>query len=321
MKLASSVIMGSVLSRTIFCLGLAIVALGVSAEVSALERREGASILKKQPAKESHGKPLWQLGVGFGALSTPYYLGADASQTTVLPTLVPIYRGRFVKMDEQGLRGDLLNSDHWDLDMSFDGSLGVPSDEVEARNGMPDLAPLAMAGPSTIYRFNTEGNGAWSIELALRVGVSVDLDEQEVDYQGLVFNPKVIYEKSFYSRFPNTSKTQSRGFSPSGVWRLKSSIGPMWASQRYNEYYYQVSPEFSTETRTSYMARAGYNGWRFQSSLSYFGEKWLLGLFTRYENTNKSVNEASPLMQNSNNLTVGAAATYFLWSSERRATK
>lgn len=287
--------------RSVMALSFGVMAIAASAD-------DDQPSLKQKPAAS---KPLWQLGVGFGALSTPYYLGADTSQTTALPTLVPIYRGRFLKMDEQGLRSDLIDSDHWELDMSFDGVLGVPSDEVTVRQGMPDLAPVAQAGPSLVYRFDRENNNPWAIELALRLGASLDFDERKVDYQGIVLNPKIIHEVTSQSLFKSV-------FNGDGLWRFKSSLGPLWASERNNAYYYQVESEFATDTRAAYQAKAGYSGWRFQSSVSYFSSNWLVGLFTRYENTDGSVNEGSPLLQETHNFSVGVAATYFFGSSKAR---
>ena len=63
-------------------------------------------------------KPLWEAGLGIGALSFPDYRGSD--QTRLYPVPVPyfVYRGDFLKADRNGLRGEFLNREYVEEDQS-----------------------------------------------------------------------------------------------------------------------------------------------------------------------------------------------------------
>ena len=54
----------------------------------------------------SEEKPLWEAGLGIGALAFPDYRGSDEVNTYPVPLPYFVYRGKFLKADREGVRGD-----------------------------------------------------------------------------------------------------------------------------------------------------------------------------------------------------------------------
>jgi len=61
-------------------------------------------------------KPLWELGFGFFALTSPDYRGSDESRDYLLPLPYIIYRGDILRVDRSGIYGRLFESDRVNLD-------------------------------------------------------------------------------------------------------------------------------------------------------------------------------------------------------------
>ena len=56
-------------------------------------------------------KPLWEFGLGAGALAFPDYRGSDEARIYPVPVPYFVYRGPILKADRDGLRGKLFNRD------------------------------------------------------------------------------------------------------------------------------------------------------------------------------------------------------------------
>src|SRR6202158_6306779 len=83
--------------------------------------------------------PLWELGLGVGALAFADYRGADTGRVYPLPVPYVIYRGRILRWDRHGVRGLFLNQ-HWlELNISVNATTPVSSRDTPARRGMPNL--------------------------------------------------------------------------------------------------------------------------------------------------------------------------------------
>ena len=71
--------------------------------------------------------PLWELGVGIGALNAPHYRGSKSRVDFALPFPYAIYRGDILKVDrEEGISGKIFKSERVHLDISLAGSIPVP---------------------------------------------------------------------------------------------------------------------------------------------------------------------------------------------------
>ena len=100
------------------------------------------------PSARAEPKPKWELGAGATVLRLPDYRGSDESRGYVYPLPYFVYRGEFLRLDREGLRGVLIESDRVEFDLSLFGSLPVDSSKNLARAGMPDLDPVLEIGPS-----------------------------------------------------------------------------------------------------------------------------------------------------------------------------
>src|SRR2546429_6995635 len=97
-------------------------------------------------AVRAEPRPLWEFGLGAGALVFNDYRGADSVHVYPVPVPYLVYRGKFLRSDQRGLRGRLLDQDRIELNLSVNGTTPVRSDS--ARPGLPDLRPTPEIGPS-----------------------------------------------------------------------------------------------------------------------------------------------------------------------------
>ncbi len=96
--------------------------------------------------------PLWEAGVGAGALSLPDYRGSDQQRFYAFPVPYLVYRGEILKVDRTAVRGLFFQSDRFEFDVSLNASPPVNSGRNHARQGMPDLDPTGEIGPSLIIK-------------------------------------------------------------------------------------------------------------------------------------------------------------------------
>ena len=96
-----------------------------------------------------------------------------------------------------------------------------------------------------------------------------------------------------------------------------TNAGPIWATKKYHDYFYQIDPEFATATRPAFDARAGYSGSRITlTSSKRFKNIWT-GFFIRYDNLEGAVFENSPLVKQEDSLMAGVAITYIFKQSKQ----
>src|SRR5438552_3185599 len=91
------------------------------------------------PGTRAAPRPLWELGLGGGALIFHDYRGADRMHVYPVPVPYLVYRGKFLRSDHNGLRGRLFDAERIQLNLSVNGTTPVRNDS--SRHGMPDLRP------------------------------------------------------------------------------------------------------------------------------------------------------------------------------------
>jgi outer membrane scaffolding protein for murein synthesis (MipA/OmpV family) len=250
--------------------------------------------------------PLWEAGVGAYALRLPDYRGSNQSRGYLVPLPYLRYRGELLKMDDRHDLASLqlLEKGRADLDFSFNASQPAPSEQNDARRGMPDLLPTVEIGP--VLRIKLWQNAADSDELTLQLPLraAFAFDSLSARYIGVVFNPVIDWFM--------------RDAGPAGGWRFGIQAGPLFTDQRYNEYYYQVDPQFAAPGRPAYAASAGYGGTQFTASLNKrFGSVWVGG-FVRAYDLHGAVFEASPLVKQSSAVLAGIGLAYIFAKSTTR---
>ena len=131
------------------------------------------------PDSQPDAKPLFELGVAGGGGYLPDYPAAGQShfQGLVLPYLA--YRGAIVRSDEKGiLRGRIVRSDRFELDLSLAGSFAAESDDNDARRGLPDLDYLGEVGPRLqITLARAARDAKIELELPVRAVLSTDFSD------------------------------------------------------------------------------------------------------------------------------------------------
>jgi outer membrane protein len=245
-------------------------------------------------------KPLWELGVGMSALSLPDYRGSDESRLYFIPFPYVVYRGTFLKADRDGIRGAFLDSDRIELNISVGASVPVSSSDNRARQGMPDLQPTVEFGPALDLHLWRSQDKRYKVDLRLPVRGAVTV-LGGVDGAGWVFSPRVTLDI-----------TDVAGLAG---WNMGLLAGPMYGSERHNDYYYKVAPQYATADRPAFDPDAGYGGSQFLMSVSKRYPKYWLGAFVRWDSLNGAVFGNSPLVRSENYFAAGIAFAWVLWES------
>ena len=237
-------------------------------------------------------KPTWELGVGLGALSLPHYRGSDQRSNYVAPIPYLRYHGKRLRVDKEGGRFFFYNDENINIDISTAFAFPVDSDDNRAREGMTDLDPIIELGPRVEFKLykSDDENIRFRFALPLRAAFATDLSHTE--NIGWIFSPYVQL------RYFNTG------------WETAVSLGPVWASEEYHDYFYEVAPQYATATRPVYDAQSGYSGSRITLTLSKRFDKLWLGLFAKYDNLNNATFIDSPLVKQKDSLMVGAALSW-----------
>lgn len=251
--------------------------------------------------------PLWEFGLGAGVLNAPHYRGSKTVEVIYLPVPYLIYRGDFLKVDREGIRGELFESERLRLDISLAGNIPVPKTDNSARAGMPALDPVGEIGPELEIKLwdTATKNSDKSIELKIPFRPVFSVGNPLVEYQGWSLSPYINFEL-------NMRKSHI-------LMRYNLSIGPIFADRKYHNYFYQVDAKYQTAERDQYTADAGYSGSRITLTASRNSKKYFLGAFARYDNLSGAVFEDSPLVETRDYFIAGVAFAWIFSTSSESA--
>lgn len=254
-------------------------------------------------AAQAKDLPLWEAGLGVGALWFPDYRGSDQTHGMVLPVPYLVYRGDFFKADRQGMRGVLFNTDRVDLNLSLNASQPVDSKDNNARSGMSDLKPSIEFGPSldlTLFR-SADERVKLDLRLPVRAAFSIESSPRSL---GWIASPRVNLD------LIDVAGAQG--------WNLGLLAGPIYATRRQHEYFYSVAPQYATATRPAYSAPGGYSGTQFLAALSKRYPSFWVGGFARYDTLKHAAFEDSPLVRRRNSVFAGVAISWIIGESSTR---
>lgn len=248
---------------------------------------------------QSHAQelPLWEIGAGFTGLSLPEYRGADHQRNLLLPLPYLVYRGKLLRVDRKGVYGLLFESDRVRLNMSFDAGAPVRSSGNNARTGMSDLDPSIQMGPSLEVCLLQDCTGDRSLQFRLPMRAVYAVNFLRMHGIGVVVNPQLNFDLKNAGR---------------GAWNIGAAMGPLFATERYHDYYYEVAPQFAVPGRPAYDARGGYSGTLAILSLSKRFDSLWFGSFLRYDNLSGAVFEDSPLVRTRHAFMVGFGIAWIL---------
>lgn len=249
----------------------------------------------RAPAKE---EPLWEYGLGVGAVAFEDYRGSDTSHVYPLPIPYLLYNGEFLKADRDGVRGTLLHQDRLDLNLSVNATTPVRNDRE--RDGMPDLRPTVEIGPSLDLHLLRSSDARFKLDLRmpLRAAFTVEASPREI---GWTFTPRFNLDVA----------------DPVGLtgWNLGLLTGPLFADRRYHDYFYSVAPQYATAARPVYQAVGGYAGTQTLASMSKRYPRFWIGAFIRYDTLAGAAFIDSPLVERRSYWSTGFGISWMIHRS------
>ncbi len=257
---------------------------------------------QSEPDVETANRPLWEAGLaGFGVKS-PAYPGAveSVSRGLVLPWIV--YRGPVLRADGGAVGARLLKTQTVEFDVGFAGALGASSNDVKARQGMPDLGFQFEFGPrARINLARPSADAIVRLDLPLR---GVFEANGGIKQRGFAFEPRLSYAD----------------LNIGGGWGATASAGLVIGDQKLNQFYYGVPSQFATPSRPAYTAKSGLITPRVQLSLSrQINNDVRLFAFTRADFPGNGANRDSPLHIKDKGTSFGLGAVWTLGRSDEMA--
>jgi outer membrane scaffolding protein for murein synthesis (MipA/OmpV family) len=250
--------------------------------------------------------PVFEVGIAGGGGSLPAYPASSQNQVRGLVVPYVIYRGSVLRADDGGVRARTSLADGIELSVSAAGGVNASSDDVTARQGMPDLQWLGEVGPNLRFILWRGENEAAPARLVVDTPVRAvfSTDWSSVSFRGFTFAPDIAYERlHVFSQYA----------------RLRVSAGVLFGTDAYGDYFYDVAPEYARPGRPAYNAQAGYVGARLTVSYRLpITERLSVVAGGRVENFSGSANADSPLYRSTWNATVVAGFAFSLWRSEAR---
>lgn len=246
--------------------------------------------------------PLWEVGAGVAAIDFPHYRGSNERKSYLLPIPYIIYRGDFLKIDRQRVRGELFQSDKVELDISVNGS--VPVKNNGARQGMPNLDPTFEIGPSLNVMLYQPESQQSKVELRLPVRAVIGTDFSYLHSAGWIFQP--LLNLDVHDAFGQEG------------WNLGTAIGPIFSDRRYNQYFYGIDTQYALANRPAYTAHGGYAGSQYVIALTKrFPTFWASG-FIKLDTLRGAAFEDSPLVKTRQYATAGFAIAWIFAESPAR---
>ncbi|MDM7859213.1 MipA/OmpV family protein [Alteromonas sp. ASW11-36] len=287
-----------------------LLALFLSTSTKANDTRENESPVRDLTGFEGldEAQPLWEFGVGGGVGEVPNYPSSSERNFIGLAAPYVIYRGDVFRLGGGGARAVVVEENDFEFDISFGGAFSADSDENTAREGMPELDFLFEVGPQLIYRvkgfeFANGGNGRLNARLQARAVFSTDFGR--IDQRGYVLEPTLTYQQ------------RGRLFKDTG---LNASLSFTFASEKLQDYFYQVDQAFVTDTRAAYDAQSGFLGTELSVGFSFpIGEQARGFIGGGLQWHSGAANTDSPLFEDTLTYSIAAGFVWRLYQSETKA--
>jgi MipA family protein len=251
---------------------------------------------------QAEQKPLWEAGLGIGAMGFPDYRGSDESNVYPIPLPYFVYRGKFLKADREGVRGELFDRRYLELSLSMNATIPVSSDDNAARAGMPNLRPTLEFGPSLDVHLWRSPKQDVKLDLVMPLRLPVTL-ESSPRTLGWNFSPRLNLD------IENVAGRQG--------WNFGIGAGPLFGAAEFHEYFYSVAPRYATDSRPAYDAPGGYSGTHVLAAVSKRFPKYWVGAYVRYDNLHNAAFEDSPLVRRQNYVTGGIGIAWMIGKSKR----
>lgn len=261
-----------------------------------------ASVAAGRAFAQEQSLPLWEFGLGVGALAFADYRGADTGHVYPLPIPYVIYRGRFLRADRDGVRGLFLNQEWLELNISVNATTPVSSRDTPARHGMPNLKPTLEVGPSLDLHLWRSADRRVRLDLRIPARAAFTIESSPHSIGGFLA-PRVNID------FVDVGG--GRG------WNIGVLAGPLFADRRYHEYFYEVAPQYATVGRPAYDPQGGYAGLETLVSVSKRFPGYWIGAFARYDSLHGAVFTPSPLVRTGSYWATGIGIAWMIGQSSR----
>lgn len=250
-------------------------------------------------------KPLWELGVSAGGIYSPDYPAADNNSLHGLALPYVVYRGDLLRIGRDSIaKGVFIDNDYVELNVSLAAAFNANSSDNNARRGMPDLDYLGEIGPQLKIKLGEWHGGKTELQLPVRAVFSTDFSR--IDHRGYRFSPKLFHKR--------------HNIFNSGI-NMDSSIGPIFATKKLQEYFYRVEPRFATAARPVYEADGGYLGSELTLGLSYgITDRVRVYIGGHAGYYGGAANQDSPLFRQKVNSSIYVAFTWSIFQSDTRVS-
>ena len=141
------------------------------------------------------------------------------------------------------------------------------------------------------------------VQFCLPVRAVIATDLSRWNGEGFVVHPELTFDL--------------RNIGPGKGWNFGLAAGPLFDTERYHDYYYEVAPRFAIpDVRPAYSARAGYSGSPLILTVTKrFGRIWF-GAFARYDELSGAVFANNPLMRTDHSVMAGIGLAWVFAESK-----
>ncbi|MFT4927634.1 MAG: outer membrane protein [Phenylobacterium sp.] len=254
-----------------------------------------------EKAEKAEKKSEFIFGIGLLAASIPHYAGAEESTNVVTPFPYFYYKSDDLTIDRNAFAKDLWRTESLELTLTGAGSIGVDSDDNEARTDMPDLGWVGAIGPT--LNWYAKKDQSVFVQFATRKAFAFDSGLDSIGWQA---------ETSVNWRSKPIGESWGKSWAGKGTMRLSLKAQLSFADSKYNDYLYGVDTAYATTGRAAYNASGGYSGAQLSMGLSFKSDDYWAGAFTRYNNVSGVTFDDSPLVINEHNLSFGLAFAWLL---------
>ena len=254
----------------------------------------------------NEAQPLWEFGAGGVALSVANYPTSNERNFIALAAPYIVYRGDVFRIGGgHGARAVVLEKSDFELDLSFGGAFSAESEDNTVRQGMPELEFLFEVGPQLIYKVTDiafDGGGKARLNTQLQTRGVFSTDFRELEQRGYVIESILSYQQRGVL-FENTG--------------LNISFSMTYASEKLQDYFYQVDSSFATSNRDQYDAKGGYLGSELSVGLSFPLVDNIRGFFGGSVNFHQgAANVDSPLYEKDITYSLGLGFVWRLYKSD-----
>ncbi|MBA3030630.1 MAG: MipA/OmpV family protein [Desulfobacteraceae bacterium] len=246
------------------------------------------------PATGKKTVPLWEVQLFVAGFHLPHYRGSKEYETYVVPVPYLEYRGDFLRINKDGVKGIFFRSEYFETDLSAYGNPPV-GDGSDARQGMEELDPLVELGPALKWypKGRLPGMRFYG-KAAVRGVLSVDFPGSlKTDYQGIHGEISLVYaDQALWGR---------------SHWHSKVTLGTDWTDRDYNAYLYDVPERHVLPDRPAFRSGGGYGGVFLSGHLTrILTDRFSVSGYARWENCTGTAFKDSPLVETDNNFSLGA---------------